>query len=402
MIMVGHLGRGATVLITDGDQRSALAACRSLVRAGHTVHVVAPTTRSLAGVSLGVREHVVGVDPLAPSDAFAAAVATLAARLGADVLIPMTDASATAILSHADRLPRECRVPFPSLEEFRLASDKAAILPLAQAAGFAVPVSTVVRSREEAASTRLDGFTPGVLKPHRSVVRTGGALRCHAVAPYATIEAGLALLRALPEDAFPVVMQRRVQGHGVGFFALRWGGVIRAAFAHRRLREVPPSGGVSVYREAIALPPALTDAGNRLLTALDWEGVAMVECKHDPVTDRYYVMEINPRFWGSLQLAIDAGVDFPALLVACALGETPAPITQYRVGLRCRWGWGDVDYLYLRAKLRSPDESALGAFFRALGEVARWTPGRDRGEILRWRDPRPFAVETLRRLHVLR
>ncbi len=398
---MGHTG-GATVLITDGDQRSALAACRSLVRAGHTVHVVAPRAHSLAGVSRGVREHVIGVDALAQSDAFGGSVATLATGLGADVLIPMTDASTTAILGHSEQLPRGCRVPVPSLEAFLRASDKAAILPMAQAAGFAIPVSTVVLSREQAARTRLDGLAPGVLKPHRSVVGAGGALRHHAVTPFATIEEGLARLRVLPEDAFPVVVQQRVYGPGVGFFALRWGGVIRAAFAHRRLREVPLWGGVSVYREAIALPTALTDAGTRLLTALDWEGVAMVECKHDLVTDRYHVMEINPRFWGSLQLAIDAGVDFPALLVACALGQPPAPITRYHVGVRCRWGWGDVDYLYLRAKLRSPHESALGAFFRALGEVIQWTPGRDRGEILRWRDPRPFAVETLRRLHILR
>src|SRR6266851_2505997 len=298
--MLQHSGEGATILVTDGDQRSALAACRSLVRAGHVVHVVAPTASSLAGVSQGVREHVVGVDALGDSDGFAAAVATLAARLGTGVLIPMTDASATAILGHAERFPRACRVPFPSLEAFHRASDKAAILPLAQAAGFAVPVSTVVRSREQATHTRFDGLVPGVLKPHRSVVGSGGALRRHAVAPYATIEDGLALLRALPEDAFPVVVQQRVQGPGVGFFALRWGGVIRASFVHRRLREVPPSGGVSVYREAIAPPPTLIDAGSRLLTALEWEGVAMVECKHDPVTDRYYVMEVNPRFWGSL------------------------------------------------------------------------------------------------------
>jgi predicted ATP-grasp superfamily ATP-dependent carboligase len=400
--MLGRTERGATVVLTDGDQRSTLAASRSLVRAGHTVHVVAPRAYSLAGVSRGVREHVMAVDAFADPDAFGGSVAALATGLGAQVLIPMTDASTTAILGHGEQLPRECRVPFPSLEAFLRASDKAAILPMAQAAGFAVPVSTVLRSREEATRVRLDGLAPGVLKPHRSVVEAGRALRRLAVVPYATIEEALALLGGLPDNAFPVVVQQRVNGPGVGYFALRWGGVVRASFAHRRLREVPPSGGVSVYREAIALPAALADAGNRLLTALDWEGVAMVECKHDPVTGRYHVIEINPRFWGSLQLAIDAGVDFPALLVACVQGQTPAPVPRYRVGLRCRWGWGDVDYLYLRAKLRSPQESALGAFCRALGEVISWSPGRDRGEILRWRDPRPFAVETLRRLHILR
>jgi predicted ATP-grasp superfamily ATP-dependent carboligase len=168
------------------------------------------------------------------------------------------------------------------------------------------------------------------------------------------------------------------------------------------VREIPPSGGVSVCRESIAPPPSLVIAGTRLLEALDWQGVAMVECKYDPRSDRYYVMEINPRFWGSLQLAIDAGVDFPALLVACALGDLPAPVTTYRVGVRSRWGWGELDYLYLRSKLRGPRESRVGAFARAAAEVLRWRPGRDRAEIFRWSDPRPFMVETLRRFGLAR
>jgi predicted ATP-grasp superfamily ATP-dependent carboligase len=157
-----------------------------------------------------------------------------------------------------------------------------------------------------------------------------------------------------------------------------------------------------VCRESIAPPPSLVIAGTRLLEALDWQGVAMVECKYDPRSDRYYVMEINPRFWGSLQLAIDAGVDFPALLVACALGDLPAPVTSYRVGVRSRWGWGELDYLYLRSKLRGPRESRVGAFARAAAEVLRWRPGRDRAEIFRWSDPRPFMVETLRRFGLAR
>jgi predicted ATP-grasp superfamily ATP-dependent carboligase len=314
----------------------------------------------------------------------------------------MTDASATAILTYANRIPATCNVPMPPLDQFRRASDKAALLPQAEAAGFCIPSSVVVESRAAVPRVRLHELTPGVLKPHRSVVKVGDELRRHGVLHYSTAEQGASALRILPDDAFPVLAQRRVEGPGVGFFALRWGGVVRASFAHRRLREVPPSGGVSVCRESIAPPPALFDAGNRLLAALDWQGVAMVECKHDPVTDRYYVMEINPRFWGSLQLAIDAGVDFPALLVECALGGSPVPIISYRVGLRSRWGWGELDYVYLRTKLRSPATAAVSAFLGALGELLHWSPGRDRVEILRWRDPLPSVVETLGRIGLLR
>src|SRR5437773_2582518 len=93
------------------------------------------------------------------------------------------------------------------------------------------------------------------------------------------VEAVLEHAATLPAAAFPVLLQRRIAGIGEGFFALRWGGRAVAMFAHRRLREKPPAGGVSVYRESIALPDGLVGAGLRLLEALDWRGVAMIECK---------------------------------------------------------------------------------------------------------------------------
>lgn len=391
----------AKILLTDAAERSTLAACRSLTRAGHAVHVLAGRAPSLAGVSRGVRQHVFPVPPLEAPERFAAGVAAVAREIGADLLLPMTDAAATAVLRHAALLPAECVLPLPSWEAFRAASDKAGILPAASAAGFAIPRSHIVPVRDHGADAALREISAGIVKPHRSVAGAGRLQRL-GVAHFETAEQGRSLLAALPEEAFPVVVQERVQGDGVGLFALRWGGELRAVFAHRRIREVPPSGGVSVCRESIAPPPALVAAGTRLLESLNWEGVAMIECKHDPRSDRFYVIEINPRFWGSLQLAVDAGVDFPALLVAHALGAAPPPVRDYRVGVRSRWGWGEVDYVYLRAKLRERGESLLGALGRAVWDVLPWRVGRDRGEIWRWRDPLPFAVETLRRLGILR
>jgi predicted ATP-grasp superfamily ATP-dependent carboligase len=154
-----------------------------------------------------------------------------------------------------------------------------------------------------------------------------------------------------------------------------------------------------VYRESIALDPALVDPGIRLLDALDWQGVAMVECKREPGPTgggRPVVMEVNGRFWGSLQLAIDAGVDFPALLVRCAAGERVAECRDYKLGVRSRWFWGDVDHLYLRLR-----DARIGSRVRALWEFLRVRPGRDRSEIGRWHDPVPFLVETLQWLRIL-
>jgi predicted ATP-grasp superfamily ATP-dependent carboligase len=122
-----------------------------------------------------------------------------------------------------------------------------------------------------------------------------------------------------------------------------------AFFAHKRLREKPPSGGVSVLSESVEVPPNLYDMGRRILDHVQWHGVAMVEFKvADDGTP--YLMEVNARFWGSLQLAIDAGVDFPWLLYQLAQAKTLKEMQSYTVGVRNRWLLGDLLHLFLVLK----------------------------------------------------
>jgi len=373
------------VLITDGNERAALAAARSLVQAGAAVSVCTPARLSLAGVSRGVRSHHVGTDPLRDPAGYVAELARVARRGNPTVLLPMTDPSVEAVLEYRDELPAAVTVPFPDLAAYRAASDKAHVMALAEASGFAVPETRVLTTAADAIPDAA--FFPAFVKPHRSVVTVGGARRKLGVTPVVDPSACRTALAELPASAFPVLVQRQVSGVGEGFFALRWEGRMVAMFAHRRLREKPPSGGVSVYRESIALDESLAGPGIRLLEALDWNGVAMIECKRDAATGRQVIMEVNGRFWGSLQLAIDAGVDFPALLVRCAAGETVLAPRDYRVGVRSRWFWGDVDQLYLRLRNGGSRLQALREFLRGASS--------DRSEVLRWRDPVPFLVETL-------
>jgi predicted ATP-grasp superfamily ATP-dependent carboligase len=109
-----------------------------------------------------------------------------------------------------------------------------------------------------------------------------------------------------------------------------------AAFAHQRNREYPISGGPSTDRVSI-LAPQLVELSIHLLKELKWQGIAMVEWKIDPRDGQPKLMEINPRFWGSLELAIRSGVDFPTLYARVASGEMVRPVLNYRVGVQCRW-----------------------------------------------------------------
>jgi len=384
-------------MIADGEQRSALAVTRSLGRAGYHTIVCAPSESSLAGASRYATAHIVVPNSLRDPTGFANAIAEATQRFSVEVLLPISEASLRAILPSRGML-RPTIVPFASSETFAAVSNKAMVLAAAARHGIAVPQQRILEPRDDLAAAAADLRLPVVVKPARSVADVGSS-RLKFGSAHARDEATLhAIITRIPNEAYPVLVQERVVGVGVGVFVLLWDGELRAAFAHRRIREKPPSGGVSVLSESIPLDPELLARSVALLRDFNWQGVAMVEYKIDEGTGIPYLMEINGRFWGSLQLAIDSGVDFPNLLVDAACGEPARPAPEYKVGRRLRWEWGDVDNLVMRLR-RSSTALALpqGAPGRLKGIVdfARAFGPGTRGEILRADDPRPFLHETL-------
>lgn len=389
------------ILVTDGDERAALAVVRSLGRHGHHVIVAAASARSVSGSSRFAREQVRLPDPLRQSPAYLDALVRVTRERRVDALIPITEASLRLVLPARERFG-DLLIPFPDAATFRAASDKRGILATARRLGLHVPEQRVIGSRDEGLAAAVEVTFPVVLKPAASVVATGerNERQEKLGVRHAADPAGYrAVLESLPSGAFPLLVQRRVVGPGCGIFLLRWGGRTVARFAHRRIREKPPSGGVSVYRESVAAPAEWIAAAERLLEALDWSGVAMVEYKVDRDTGAPYLMEVNGRFWGSLQLAVDAGVDFPVLLVEAALGHTPGTPPHAAPGVRLRWELGDLDHLLARLR-RSDSELALPddapGRWRAIASVLRpWRRG-ERWEVLRPSDPRPFFTELRR------
>jgi len=385
-----------SVLVLDGEQRAALAVVRSLGRKGVTVSVASSTRQSLAGGSrFAVREFLVP-DPVDAPAAYAATIARLSVECDAQVIVPVSEPSTLALLENQGMLG-SVQLATSDLVRFRQATNKEAVLSLASDLGIDVPPQWILAESDNLHAVPLQRF-PLVIKPARSVVTTGGSRRKVGVR-YAKDRDELSLaIRQVGPEAGPFLLQTRIQGPGIGIFLLRWSGRVLATFAHRRIREKPPSGGVSVCCESIAAPAELVRQSTRLLDALDWDGVAMVEYKQDRRTGRHYLMEINPRFWGSLQLAIDAGVDFPWYLYQAIQGSTVTPIEQWEIGRRSRWCWGEVDHLLTRlrhtsASLNLPDDSP-GLLSTAVQTLTPWRP-RQKSDVFRWTDPIPALRETV-------
>lgn len=383
--------RPPAVLVTDGTERAALAVVRSLGRAGHPVHVVSPRPRSLAGASRWCRTQQALPSPLHEPAAFRRALREVVEREGIEVVLAISEPSLLAILEEGDTLPAGVHFPFPDLDRFLRVTDKELVLREAGALGMAVPGQVVLDAPVPELPVDLPPF-PLVIKPARSVSGEAAARGKWGVIHVADADELEQSLETLPPEAYPLLLQQRVGGDGIGVFLLLWKGEVRAVSGHRRLREKPPSGGVSVYREAVVPPPALLERSVALLQAFSWEGVAMVEYKMDAAGEVPYLMEINGRFWGSLQLAVDAGVDFPRILVDLATGGEAAPPPEMRPGVRSRWWMGEVDHLLARlrrsdAELHLPPGSP--GRLRTLGSFLTHRPSLDRSEVLRLSDPAP-------------
>jgi predicted ATP-grasp superfamily ATP-dependent carboligase len=392
-------GRGRVVVITDGEQRAALATVRSLGAAGYTVIVVSSRKRSIAGVSRFTRRHITIPSALRDSQGFLEQLEAVVHANAVDVIVPITEESLLAVLAARARFP-DAVIPFASLEQFEQISNKATLLENAKRVGISTPEQRALQSRADAEA--LDPASilfPVVIKPARSVVEVMGKgikVGVSHAPDWGSLET---LLREYPDAAYPILLQRRIVGPGIGVFLLIWNGDTLAVCGHRRIREAPPSGGVSVYREAVVPDASVVEKSRALLDQFGWQGVAMVEFKLDELTQTAYLMEVNGRFWGSLQLAIDAGVDFPALLVSAARGGATggAPSVPTRAGVRSRWEWGEVNHLVARfrrsdAQLSLPPGSPSRG--RALREFFRWRKG-DRLEVFRLSDPAPFLRESL-------
>jgi len=381
------------VLVLDGEQRSALATVRSLGRAGYRVHVASQQPKCLAGSSRFAASATQTPNPLGSAQEFVAAIRSLVLKLDIGVLLPVTDASLSALLPH-----REClaaRLPFPCADAYNRLSDKGAVAAQAERLGMAVPRTIRLESGADYAALSPNSLSfPMVLKPLSSVETVNGKRIRRSVIPIADARALDDAVRAQP-DAFPLLLQERISGPGVGVFVILHNGELVAAFAHRRIAEKPPWGGVSVLRESIELDPRLLQQSVDLLKSFSLEGAAMVEYKIDQRSGVPYIMEINGRFWGSLQLAIDAGVDFPTLLLSATLGERKPATLSYKKGVKSRWFWGDVDHLLLQLRRASRTNEVLP---RSVGQsvldfLSAFRPSC-KSEVFRWTDPWPGLHET--------
>ena len=240
----------------------------------------------------------------------------------------------------------------PSNDCFQLAFDKGRTLELAGSLGVGTPVTYAKATGESLAEFLSNRSFPMVVKPRRSVSwnygpdgRRGVQLTTSfATSPQELHSLCVKILSQTGE--FPLV-QEYVRGEEASIQFLCDRGAVVAACANRRLRSMHPTGGAGVLKETVPLSyGGMADRARRLVAALNWTGPIMVEFKIEQASGVPKLMEINGRFWGSLPLAVLAGVDFPYLYYRLALGMKIPPILDYPERVTSRHLVGDLRHLW--------------------------------------------------------
>jgi len=393
----GRIHSQGCVLVTDGNERSALAVTRGLGRAGIPVVVGAESRSSLAGASRYCVRQWQYPSPLSDPEKFVSSLAEAVKQLNIMSIMPVTDATMQVVAAQRKVFGSSRTMGLPSLESYDLVSDKYRLCRLAAEQGVPIPPTIFVEQGVPPADTEALGGYPLVVKPGRSMVSVNGCWTKTSVHQVDNRDELDRLYRTIPYLREPSLIQKRIEGEGQGIFALCKSGDPVALFAHRRIREKPPAGGVSVLRESIELPKEMTDHAVRLLKKVGWQGVAMVEFKVESRTGIPNLMEINGRFWGSLQLAFDAGMNFPYLLYCMIGGEEISSLGRsYRVGTKSRWLLGDLDHLLLRLTRTNVElrlDSTAPSRWRCLMDFLKVFQKDLHYEVERLDDPGPALLE---------
>lgn len=383
------------VLVTDAHATAALAVVRSLGEAGVRVAVVGEEEHfNLATYSRYADQHFIWPSAERQPAAYLRCLQTELSRTSYDVLLPISDTTVTLVREKRGDLASLVRIGLPPNESLDMVLDKAATLRLAEQAGVAAPQTIVFSSLSDVVSDASGLPYPCIVKSRSSRAWNGtGPLR-RSLLRYVHSSQGLIdLFRELGDAPDTLLVQELVKGTGVGVFVLADAGRPVRVFAHRRLREANPTGGRASLAQSIEPDPRLVDPALRLINALQWTGVAMVEFKDPGAPHEPVLMEVNGRFWGSLPLARAAGVDFPILLVRALTGELLPAAEPYRVGVRCRYLKGDLSYLSAALKGRPKDwRGPYPGRLEALGAVFPW-PGRWHSYNFSFDDPLPALRE---------
>lgn len=376
----------------DGHSAAALAITRSLGRAEYWVAVGsnqgidAPAELSRY-CRLSTRYPV----PSEDASGFVDVVLQFARKNDIELIIPVTDLTIAPLSKNRDQFQGVSRLALGPHVAIGVAADKFRTICLARELQIPVPETVLVSSVDELDRTAANWDFPVVVKDRFSVRWKGNRAVLGSVAYAYSMEDLKKKVEHRLNEAGDVLIQRFVQGAGVGFSCLAAEGNVCLPFMWLRVRETDPRGSGSSAQQSIPLEAGVQEASSALVERARVGGICMVEFKRPHDGSPAVLMEINARPWGSLPLPIACGINYPLLWVEWLLtGKLPLPRIEYKDGIICRRLVNELTHLEHTFHGTPPGwPLPYPGFFQTLLKISvPWYPGMRYADVW-FSDPSP-------------
>ncbi len=320
-------------IVTDGLWRKSISTIRALGKAGFSVSVMGDTVFTTGFWSRFTNKKIIAALAKNNESQFENALKNELAQYGTHnkpVIFFMEDASIVWASNNADYLNKRAYVLLPPSESLEIAENKSKTMQIAEKLDISCPKT----------------YTPKDFSQFMKILNSLNKANFIIKPQTASGSMGIVYNNKSNDEweehwkiYGPLLIQEKIpkggKGQGVSILFDDSSNVV-AVFSHERVYEYPASGGPSTDRISISAPK-IEEMSIRLLKKLRWKGIAMVEWKIDSRDNKPKLMEINPRFWGSLELAVRSGVNFPVLYAKAAMHKEIEKVSKYKLGVRCRW-----------------------------------------------------------------
>jgi predicted ATP-grasp superfamily ATP-dependent carboligase len=305
----------ADVVVGFPREVSGFSIHRSLSRNGRKIGMY-DSDRNSAGLYLkGLEFSRVFPDPVSDEIGFIEALLERGNSKNPPVLIDLESAAVDVIARYQDEIRKRYRLVLPSREILDIALDKAQTVQFFRDYDLSVPKTMEVN--DASTLSQWGNCYPAVFKPRRGKGGRGQVV-------VNSFSDALDFLNKAEITREEYILQEWIPGPVSNLFncglVCAPGGKVRAAYSGQRLGVTQSSSvleGVSSYARSIRVQE-LIDIASTVAKETGWEGMAEFEFKKDDRDGRYKLLEINPRFWASIQLPVSCGIDFPKLYYTIA------------------------------------------------------------------------------------
>ncbi|OEC86680.1 MULTISPECIES: carboxylate--amine ligase [Methanobacterium] len=320
------------VLVTDAQMRSSLAVIRSLGKKGFNITAGEETRFTTGFFSKYCGKKIIYPNPIKEEEKFVESLLATVKNNDYDILFPVADNCLKPIIENRAEFDKYTKIALPDNDTFMKAYDKGNTLKIAIEND--IPCPKTYFSIDELYENQEKLTYPLIIKPRISS-GSRGFKTCHSFNDL------ISNYKELQEEFGALLVQEYIPyGGEMGVYTLfNFESEPRAVTVHQRIRSYPVSGGPSTLRKTIKneISEEAVKIGFELLKIMKWSGVGMVEFRIDGRDGSLKLMEVNSRFWGSLQLSILSGVDFPYMLYRLFMNGDVEPVLDYKEGIYCRW-----------------------------------------------------------------